>query len=829
MHRSVLPLAIVGTFLLIGPVSTTRSAEPDAKGIEFFEKKIRPVLVKHCYECHSATSKEIEGELLLDTREATRKGGESGHAVVPGNLKESLLINALRFEDFEMPPDEPLPESVIADFEKWIKLGAPDPREGKMPVARKELDIEKAREFWSFSPIRKSSPPKIEKKSWPRTDIDRFVLARLESKGLEPNMDADPRVLVRRVYFDLIGLPPTPEQVNEFIGDPSAAALEQLIDRLLDSPQFGERWGRHWLDVVRYGESTGMERNFTFPYAWRYRDYVIQSFNKDKPFDRFIAEQVAGDLLPADNIDQRNEQLIATGVLAIGTKSLNETNREKFMMDVVDEQIDVTTQAFMAFTVSCARCHDHKFDPIPNEDYYSLAGIFRSTETFYGTGKLNGNRQQGKLLALGPKDVEPVATGGATGRKGNTTKKLANQLKAAQRRLQQLRKQASKNDAAVKRTAAAEAQVKKLQAQMRKSKRNAEAQTAKPDPATTVLVMAVQDAADPSDTALRIRGEANERGDTIPRGVLTILTPEKEPEIESDTSGRLQYAQWITSPHNPLTSRVAVNRIWMHLFGRGIVATVNNFGATGDRPTHPELLDNLAIEFVENGWSVKQLIRTVMNSRVYQLAGVSNTKAEEVDPDNNLLWRMNQRRLEVEAIRDSILLASGELDLSPGNGSIVESIGDGDIGRNLRPDQFAVASIRRSVYLPIVRGAVPEILQVFDFPDPSIIFGQREVTTVPTQALFMMNSPFVIEQSGHFARRVLAEEGFDAAGRVDLAYRLALARSPTMAEVEAATEFIRDATESLAESQSKSDAAKATAWTSFCQTLFACSEFRYLD
>ncbi|MDP6060650.1 MAG: PSD1 and planctomycete cytochrome C domain-containing protein, partial [Pirellulaceae bacterium] len=625
--------------------------------------------------------------MLLDTRESTRKGGESGHAVVPGNLKESLLINALRFEDFEMPPDEPLPESVIADFEKWIKLGAPDPREGKMPVVRKELDIEKAREFWSFSPIRKSSPPKIEKKSWPRTDIDRFVLARLESKGLEPNMDADPRVLVRRVYFDLIGLPPTPEQVNEFIGDPSAAALEQLIDRLLDSPQFGARWGRHWLDVVRYGESTGMERNFTFPYAWRYRDYVIQSLNKDKPFDRFIAEQVAGDLLPADNNDQRNEQLIATGVLAIGTKSLNETNREKFVMDVVDEQIDVTTQAFMAFTVSCARCHDHKFDPIPNEDYYSLAGIFRSTETFYGTGKLNGNRQQGKLLALGPKDVKPVATGGATGRKGNTTKKLANQLKAAQRRLQQLRKQASKNDAAAKRATNAEAQVKKLQAQIRKSKRDAEAQTAKPDPATTVLVMAVQDAADPSDTALRIRGEANERGDTIPRGFLTILTPEKAPEIESDTSGRLQYAQWITRPHNPLTSRVAVNRIWMHLFGRGIVATVNNFGATGERPTHPELLDNLAIEFVENGWSVKQLIRTVMNSRVYQLAGVSNAKAEEVDPDNNLLWRMNQRRLEVEAIRDSILMASGELDLSPGKGSIVESIGDGDIGRNLRPDQ----------------------------------------------------------------------------------------------------------------------------------------------
>ncbi len=824
MSRLFFALALFASCLLHGPVSLILSAEPDPKGVDFFEKKIRPILVKHCYECHSVNADAIEGGLLLDSREGMRQGGESGHAVVPGNLQESMLINAIRFEDIEMPPDGQLPETVIADFEKWIKLGAPDPRDGKPPVVRQEPDLEKAREFWSLRAIRQPSHPQVQQTAWPRSEIDRFVLARLESEGLTPNPDAAPRALVRRVYFDLIGLPPTPEQVKAFVDNPSAAALKQLVDELLDSPQFGERWGRHWLDVARYGESTGMERNFTFPYAWRYRDYVIRSFNTDKPYDQFITEQVAGDLLPADTIEQRNEQYVATGLLALGTKSLNENNREKFVMDVVDEQIDVTTQAFLAFTASCARCHDHKFDPIPNEDYYSLAGIFRSTETFYGTGKLNGNRQQAKLLALGPDEVKPVATGGAGKQKGNASQKLAGQLKAAQRRLQQLRPGEGQQAATAKRIANAEAQVKKLQRLLRNATQAAAGPAAKVDP-NVVLVMAVQDAAKPADTELRIRGEANDRGKTIPRGFLTVLPVDKKLAIEPESSGRLQYAQWLTSPQNPLTARVAVNRIWMHLFGRGIVGSVNNFGITGELPTHPELLDHLAVDFVNHGWSVKQLIRTIMNSRVYQLSVAPNAKAEAIDPDNKLLWKMNQRRLEVEAIRDAMLMVSGELDLSPGKGSIVEAIGDGDIGRNVRPDRFAVASVKRSVYLPIVRGAVPEILQVFDFPDPSIIFGQREVTTVPTQALFMMNSPFVIDRSRQFAQRVVTEPELSVAERIDLAYQLALARTPTAEELETAREFIRDAIESSAQP----DPTSTTAWSSFCQTLFACSEFRYVD
>ncbi len=821
MFRLISLLSIAAVFV-VSAGNSGAAADPTARELDFFEKKIRPVLVKHCYECHSAESEELGGKLLLDTRAGSRKGGESGHAVVPGDIKESLLINALRFEDFEMPPEEALPENVIADFEKWIKMGAPDPRDGLAKTARKGINFDKAREFWSFRPITAPQPPKVSGAEWARSDIDRFVLARMEAKDLKPVADAQPQALVRRLYFDLIGLPPTPAQVDEFVADPSPEAFRALVDRLLDSPQFGERWGRHWLDVVRYGESTGMERNFTFPYAWRYRDYVIGAFNADKPFDRFLTEQVAGDLLPFENVAQRDEHLIATGLLALGTKSLNETNREKFAMDVVDEQIDVTTQAFMAFTASCARCHDHKFDPVPQNEYYALAGVFRSTNTFYGTGGGRGNRQAGGLLALSTEGVSvTTAKGGAY---GNKKKNVAIQIKKLRAQLPRLNKQVANNNnaAAKKRLATAQRQIKKLQSQLKPSKTDAA------PPKNATLVMAVRDSSNPADTEYRIRGEANERGKTIPRGFPTILSGAHVPLIKEGKSGRLAYAKWMTGDDNPLTSRVAVNRIWMHLFGRGIVTTVNNFGATGAQPTHPELLDHLASEFKQDGWSVKNMIRSIVNSRVYQLSVAASESAEAVDPDNNLLWRMNQRRLEAEAIRDAILAAGGELDLTPGEGSVVQTVGDGDIGRTIRAERFTTAGTKRSVYLPIVRGAVPEVLQVFDFPDPSIIFGQREVTTVPTQALFMLNSPFAIEQASKFAKRVLAEEATDQQ-RVRRAYRLALSRAPTDAETDATIQFLDETSAALETGKRKSDAARLKAWTGFCQTLFASSEFRYVN
>lgn len=797
------------------------TAEATRQGVEFFEKKIRPVLARHCYKCHAADSKEVKGELLLDTRSGTRKGGASGHGVVPGNLKESLIINALRYEDFEMPPKEPLPEHVIADFEKWVEMGAPDPRKGKVALTR-SIDMKKARSFWAFQPADAGAPPKVKDQRWVRNEIDRFILARLENEGVKPVADADPRTLVRRIYFDLIGLPPTPKQVAEFLADPSPAGVERLIDRLLESPQFGERWGRHWLDVVRYGESTGMERNFTFPYAWRYRDYVIRSFNEDKPFDRFILEQVAGDLLPHKNSEQRAQQLIATGMLAMGPKSLNEPNAQKFTMDVVDEQIDVTTRAFVGLTASCARCHDHKFDPIPTREYYALAGVFCSTETLFGTGGGRGNRRAGKLLGIGPDGERPVASTGGGG-KNTQNKKLANQIKAAQRRVNQLTNQAKKNPAAAAKLKTADAQLRRLKAQQRRQK--AAKVEAAPASAKMLVAMAVQDSTSISDTQIRVRGEANDRGDTVPRGFLSILSPEGAGETKLKGSGRLEYAQWLARPENPLTARVAVNRIWQHLFGRGIVRTVNNFGENGERPTHPELLDHMATKFVQEGWSVKRVIRDIMTSRVYQLSNQANAKAQKVDESNTLLWRANQRRLEAEAIRDAMLMASGQIDLEPGRGSIVEKIGNGDIGRTIRNDRFATDETKRSVYLPIVRGVVPEFLRVFDFPDPSMVFGEREVTTVPSQALFMMNSPIVLEQSKQFAKRILDHQDWDDVQQIRFAYACALSREPSPDEIEGAQAFLRAANDSSGEDKGAVD----PAWAGFCQALFASSEFRYLN
>ena len=434
----------------------------------FFESKIRPVLVEACYECHSASSKEAKGGLLLDTREGIRRGGDSGSAVAPKDLDESLILDALKYESFEMPPDGPLPESVVADFETWIRLGAYDPRDGKSAPVRREIDMDQARDFWSFQPVAKPAVPTLPNLSrphqddrqiqvddsrdaaWLRDELDAFIAQRQMQQKLQPAADAEGASLVRRIYFDLIGMQPSPREAAKFIEQyelDADAAVADLVDDLLDRPLFGERWGRHWLDVVRYAESTGMERNGTFPHAWRYRDWVIKAFNNDLRYDRFISQQIAGDLLPFGNAAERYDNLIATGLLALGPKSLNEPNAEKFKMDVVDEQIDVVTRAFLGITASCARCHDHKFDPIPQKEYYSLAGIFTSTQTLYGTGKTNGNRRPGGLLLIDGQEVKTIAA--VSGKNAaNERKQYQNRLKAEKKKLATYEKlaAAAKND-----------------------------------------------------------------------------------------------------------------------------------------------------------------------------------------------------------------------------------------------------------------------------------------------------------------------------------------------------------------------------------------------
>ncbi len=833
MTRFMLFVSAYVAVTIVLPSHFALAAENDEAKEAFFEAKIRPVLVSKCYECHAATSKEPKGDLLLDTREGIRRGGESGHAVVPGDVEESLILSAIKYESLEMPPDEQLPEHVIADFENWIRMGAHDPRDDKSAPIRREIDFERAREFWSFQPIADPVVPSVENSQWLRSEIDAFIAARLQAKGITPVSDADGIALARRIYFDLVGMQPSPAEAMEFADQYASdadAAIANLVDRLLDSRHFGERWGRHWMDVVRYAESTGMERNGTYPQAWRYRDWVIDAINRDRPYVDFVHEQIAGDLLPHDSHVDRDANFVATGLLAIGPKSLNENNKEKFKMDVVDEQIDVVTRAFLGLTASCARCHDHKFDPIPQSEYYALAGILTSTETLYGTGKTNGNRNPGRVLSIAGDKVQPIATGGS-GNNAKLNKRYQSQLKSQKKQLvafeQQLKR--AKNEKAKK---AAEKRIEETKQEIRKLtnriKQVSEPEK-KPDSNAT-LVMAVVEGKEIEDTKLRIRGEPNEHGSAVPRGFLTIASPGENPQIGEGRSGRQELAQWITDPSNPLTARVMVNRVWQHLFGRGIVSTVNNFGANGDRPTHPLLLDHLATHFISDGGSVKQLVRRIMLSRVYRLASLDTAAGLKADPDNHLLWKMNQRRLEAEAIRDAMLVASGQIDLIPAEASIVAKVGNGLVGQDVKAEQLLTDNKKRSVYLPIVRGVLPEILRIFDFPEPSIIGGVRDVTTVPIQALYMMNNEFVVDAAAKLAERLIDEEQMDAGDRVRLAYRLTVTREPSDDEVQTAVRYIEEM-DSILKNQEKHDQANSEklAWASFCQSLFASSEFRYVN
>jgi hypothetical protein len=732
MMRSKFLIFLTGAGLLLA-AARLQAAETNAKDVEFFENKIRPVLAARCYECHSAKAAKVKGGLLLDTRDGIRKGGEKGPAVVPGNVADSLLIQAIRHDELKMPPKSKLSDAVVADFVQWVTMGAPDPRGSGAASASKRMTPEEARDFWSFRPLRKAEPPAVKHASWPRGDIDRFVLAKLEENGLRPVADADRRALIRRVYFDLIGLPPAPEEVEAFVNDRSPTAFETIVDRLLDSPHFGERWSRHWLDLARYAESNGNADNTPFPQAWRYRDYVLAAFNKDKPYDQFIREQVAGDLFPAKDAKERDEFLTATGFLALTSKPRAQNNPD-YRMDLIADQIDVTARSVLGLSVMCARCHDHKFDPIAQKEYYALAGIFESTDMLFGAG---GKKGGGKK------------NGGAGG--------LHTLSDSAQ-------------------------------------------------------VMGVKEGR-PIDTALCIRGESRNRGEKVPRGFLTVATAGAAPSINRSGSGRLELAQWLTHADNPLTARVAVNRMWMHLFGRGLVNSPDNFGALGEKPSHPQLLDYLAGKFIANGWSRKQLIRSLVLSRAYQLSSAANEKGDKIDPDNVLRWRMSPRRLEAEAIRDAILVVSGKLDRTPPQGSLAQATPKGK-----KQNYTLKESNVRSVYLGMVRGApLSETLALFDMASPNLVVAQREVTTVPAQSLFLMNSPWVIEQSRHFAQRLLTDSALDDAGRVDRAYRLALSRPAADAERARALAYVQRL------------GGEEKAWASFCQALLASAEFRYVE
>lgn len=802
--------------------------------LDFFEKKIRPVLADACYKCHSEDSEKVKGGLVVDSKQGLLKGGDSGAAVVPGDLNKSLLIQAVRWEDkdLQMPPKEKLSDEAIADLEKWVKMGAPDPREGAAPLAKTEIDIEKAREFWAYQLPKAVVPPKSRNDGWARTEIDKFIVAGLDAKGLTPMRDADRQTLLRRAYFDLVGLPPKPEEVQAFLVDESPKAFEKVVDRLLASEQYGERWGRHWLDVARYAESSGKEANFTFPHAWRYRDYVIDAFNADKPYDRFIQEQVAGDLLSAKTLDEKREQFVATGFLALGAKSLNEQNPKQFSMDLVDEQIDTMSRAILGTTISCARCHDHKFDPIPTHEYYAMAGIFLSTETLYGTPQVQGNRRSSDLLKI-TDESEPVDPGSllTASERARLEDALADAKSERQKLFAEAReaRQRQSGDAAFSDGAN---QARQRQQFRRSNDRinTMEARLESYDELGMPLqyAMGARDRERPIDARVLVRGELDKAGDRVDRGFVSVLNVSTPPRIDPRDSGRRELADWLTSTDNPLTARVMVNRVWHHLFGLGLVSSVDNFGSTGQPPSHPELLDYLAVQFQNHGWSVKALIKDIMLSRAYQLSSDFDEASFNKDPENALVWRMNKRRLEAEAIRDALLAISGELDLKRPFGSSVLKAGDGYVGRTIREDQIESEGAHRSVYLPVVRDMVPDSLAAFDFAETSLVTGQRDTTTVPSQALYMMNSDQVTRAAEKFAGQLRAT-GKTGGELIELAYRMALSRAPSESELRNAAAFFQNFTPAIAEDIGNRERARAAGLAGFCQALFASAEFRYLN
>ena len=840
-----LPISIA--LIVFGFSSSNSYAQAVTKeGIVFFEKSVRPLFAKHCYKCHSSSKGEDKGGLILDSQAGWMEGGDSGPAIVPGNLSESILIEAIEQKDpdFAMPPKYKLSSSEIEDLKKWISMGAPDPRDGT-PVkpTPSKINIAEGRNFWSFQSAKSSTLPDVSDKNWVNDPLDRYILDKLVSEQLIPVADADRATLIRRVTYDVIGLPPTPQEIRDFVNDPATMqnALEQVVNRLLDSKHFGERWGRHWLDVVRYGESMGRTRNYPFPFAWKYRDYVIDSFNNDKPYNQFVTEQLAGDLLPSKDNRQSDEQHIATGFLALGSMDLNERDKEKFQLDVIDDQIDVTGRAFMALTTGCARCHDHKFDPIPTTDYYAMAGIFKSTNTLsgYGNRQGGGNKlNRNALISLSDNQVatavtEPVKPPkpsarevklqGQVAKLKKEEKSLTDRLKAFRKRTNSKQKKVSANEPKQFNPQRTQQRIKQIRNQVKRLEKQIGNLANGLNNGTSIsgnLAMGARDSQNITNCKVRIRGDVDNSGAEIPRGVPQVLTNGTQPKLPDKSSGRLEFARWISDPSHPLTARVMVNRVWHHLFGQGIVRTVDNFGYSGEKPSHPKLLDHLALRFTgEMNWSIKKLISAIVLSHSYRLASEYSQKNYSIDPDNTLFWRANVRRLEAEALRDAMMSVAGTLNLDPAKGSLVQKLKSGEVGKN-GGMQSLKSFEHRSVYLPIVRNYVPEFLQVFDFAEPASVIGRRDITTVSTQALFLLNDKFVIDQSVATAKRLLDDDRLEnQEERIAGAYLLAFGRTPSGAELSQFRKYLNEAI--------KNGQTPEAAFSGFIQALFASAEFRY--
>ncbi len=1092
-------MKLIGAGLLLACLNVQAGQD----GADYFETNVRPVLVRQCLGCHSSSA--MSG-LRLDSRDGMLKGGTRGPALVPGKPAESLILRAVRQSDtLRMPPSGKLKDAEIAALAQWIEMGAP------WGAAQTAKSPDASKKYWAFIPPTEPRVPEVRNAAWVKSPLDRFILAALEAKGLTPAPAADKRTLIRRATYDLTGLPPTPEEIRAFLEDTRPDAFARVVDRLLASPRYGERWGRHWLDVARYADSNGLDENLVYRHAFRYRDYVIQSFNKDKPYDLFLKEQLAGDLLPGPVSDPETfERWTATGFLSLGAKMLAEDDPVKMEMDIVDEQLDTTARTFMGLTVGCARCHDHKFDPIPQADYYSLAGIFKSSKTMENfkvvatwheyvlapeaereklkehkarieakTKEIKGisdaedlkliseaREHVGKYL-LAAEDMlhyerivlRPAAAGGKTpadairraagsfdrgnaphtlekekpnvptGAKGpffveydmtvaaagdyqldfleeevgggtvdvwvngvleqrgkrpvenreaspdaggwsvtgvfplkagRNTIRLEHKTRfpyfealllhplprgfAAPRSLEQVSRQYGINPGflekwveEIRRSKGAPASVlyalltyqdkgsladdalkgwtspaaerfrgfqpksreeladryqelfaeadrewQKVQKERANTpKPKTEVNAVKQEPGLTDArmeafrelsyakagpfsafpdarfyypqaareqlealeaerkeleqatpdlprAMGVTEGAKIANIPIHLRGSHWTLGEEVPRRFPRVIAGENQPPIPPGQSGRLQLAEWLAKPDHPLTSRVMANRIWRWHFGRGVVPSVDNFGRLGEAPTNQALLDWLALRFVEQGWSIKQMHRTIMLSSTYQLSSAFNARAAEVDPENTLLWRASRQRLEAEEIRDAVTAVTGIIDLTAG-GTLLSYKDRDYVANTSRRGGTDYDAPRRSVYIPVVRSSMYEMFQAFDLPDPSTANGDRNSTVIAPQALFMMNAPLVLKATRSMASKLLAETGVDDAGRIREVYERALGRPPAATDVDRALTFIAQIEKAMESRETDAAQRHLFAWQSFCKALLASNEFIYVN
>jgi len=795
-----------------GPVPQASSPEfssnPSPDQVAFFESKIRPLFIENCYSCHSAKAEKIKGGLLLDSRKGLVKGGDTGPSITPGDPEASLLIEAVRHksEDMAMPPKKKLPPEQIAALEEWVRMGAPDPRTDDtvaVVTAKNAIDWNQARQWWSIKPLALPERPAVKQAKWPVNELDYFILDRLEKAGIRPAPDAEKRKLLRRATYDLTGLPPTPSEVEAFLSDKSRKAFARVVDRLLASPRYGERWGRYWLDVARYADTAGDNSDFPIPQMHRYRDWVISAFNRDMPYDEFLKAQLAGDLLPASNEQDRHEKIIATGYIAAARRFGSRVDDYPQHL-TIEDTIDNFGRAFLGLTINCARCHDHKFDPITTQDYYALYGIFNSTR--YPWAGIELEKKQRDLVPLGkPGEIAVFEQEKSDAQKGldAEVKRIEKELKAVE---------------------AVEGEAKKdLEKNLTNAKEAAHKNAVRQPPYD--MAYAVSEGSKRQDAQVQHKGDPSKPGPEVRRRFLTVLGGTELP-AEDHSSGRLRLVDWILDRNNPLPARVMVNRIWLHHFGRGLVATPNDFGKQGKPPTHPELLDWLASRFIREGWSVKKMHRLIMLSHTYRLSGEKSSEMSLHDPNNELLGAFPRRRLDAEAIRDSLLFLGGSLDETPGGAHPFPAQEEWKFTQH-NPFKAVYESNKRSIYLMTQRIQRHPYLAIFDGADPSVSTAFRSASTTPLQALYLLNDSLVHEQARGLAVRLLKEKKEDS--RLQLAYSLVFSRPADRDEIVQGRSFLNALRAGFQESGVTDDKIEMDVWQAFARVLFRLNEFVYLD